>query len=136
MVSFGMYTPFDHHAKELPKVRQCTDTIPARLGLEFGYIVRIRGAKGRTLHFTIDHPPFRNDAGEIAPPFVGEEFISANEYHFFLGDTFWEPLADKVGDWTLTVELDGEQIARKVFHVVAEEEEDDAARDESRTGWP
>lgn len=124
MVSYGRYTPFEKGGKELPKVLEFTTQIPARLGEEFGYILNIRQGRGLTLDFTIEHPPFADGDGNIAPPFTGEMFIDSNEYRFFLGDTIWAPPEDKIGDWTLTTRLNDAEIARKTFHIVMEESED------------
>lgn len=35
----------------------------------------------------------------------------------YLGDTLWEPLENKVGDWRMTLELDERIIADKTFVV-------------------
>ena len=51
------------------------------------------------------------------PPFDGEEYIRSNDWDFYLGDTLWEPLENKVGDWRMTLELDGKIIADKTFTV-------------------
>lgn len=121
--SFGLYTPFERGGKELPKIREFTTEVPARLGVEFGLIVTIRKARGATLRYTIEHPPFRDGDGEIVPPFTGESIVPHSEYDFFLGDTVWEPLADKVGDWTLRLEVDDEIVAEKTFCVFLPEGE-------------
>jgi hypothetical protein len=117
MVSFGLYTSFDPAGDELPKVREFTTNVPAEVGTEFGYILEIRRARGQTLSFTIEHPPFVNDAGQVTPPFDGEQRIPHSEYQFFLGDCIWAPPEDKVGDWTLITRLDGQPIAEKTFTV-------------------
>ena len=96
MVSFGLYTPFDREGRQLPQVVEFTTDVPARLGVEFGYILQIRKVRGETLTFEINHPPFTDDSGNISPPFTGEVRITDNDYRFFLGDTLWEPLEDKL----------------------------------------
>ena len=121
MVSFGRYTPFDKTTKDLPKILEFTTTIPAELGVEFGYILEIKKSRGEKLSFCIDHPPFCDDSGEIAPPFVGEVHVQSSDWRFFLGDTVWLPLDDKLGKWTLTASLMGKEIARKTFTLVAGE---------------
>lgn len=121
MVSYGIYEPFDKQSKELPQIVDFTTTIPARLGVEFGYILSINKARGMTLQFIMEHPPFPNSKGQIAPPFEGEEFVRHNEYRFFLGDTFWLPLEDKVGPWRLITMLEGEVIADKTFNIIPDE---------------
>jgi hypothetical protein len=124
MVSFGRYTPFDKQSDELPRVLEFTTEIPAEVGVEFGYILEIRKARGARLTIRIDHPPFLNEDGEVTPPFTGEQYVRTSDYSFFLGDTVWPPAEDKVGDWTLTTWLDGEQIAKKTFTLVAPDEGD------------
>ncbi|MFW6061856.1 MAG: DUF3859 domain-containing protein [Planctomycetota bacterium] len=123
MVSYGLYTPFDRESEQLPQILEFTDHVPAREGVEFGYILEIRKARGKVLTFRIDHPPFPDKSGETAPPFEGEQRIRAPEWHFFLGDTIWPPVEDKVGDWTLSTWVDGDQVASRTFHVVLNEEQ-------------
>ena len=118
MVSFGRYTPFDKQSDELPRVLEFTTEIPAEVGVEFGYILEIRKARGARLTFRIDHPPFPNETGEVTGPFTGEQYVRTSDYSFFLGDTVWPPAEDKAGDWTLTTWLDGERIGRKTFTLV------------------
>ncbi|MGL5620304.1 MAG: DUF3859 domain-containing protein, partial [Tannerellaceae bacterium] len=47
-----------------------------------------------------------------------------NDWQFFLGDTVWAPIEDKVGTWTLITYLDGKEIARKSFEVYLPNEND------------
>jgi hypothetical protein len=115
MVSFGLYEPFNR--KKLPRLIQFTKEIPVDLDHEFGYILRIRGGKSLKLKFKIDHPEFRDEKGQKAAPFTGEEIINKNDYQFFLGDTFWEPLHNKAGFWELTTWIDGKEVARKGFNM-------------------
>ncbi|MCF7958368.1 MAG: DUF3859 domain-containing protein [Phycisphaerae bacterium] len=118
MVSYGLYTPFEKEAKGLPELMEFSTTIPARLGVEFGYILNIKGGRGELLEFRIDHPPFINaKTGEMAEPFDGEFYVRTSDFNFFLGDTFWEPLEDKKGKWTLTTWWNDQEIAKKVFTV-------------------
>ena len=123
MVSHGIYSAFDKDGKDLPKVREFTTTVPAGIGVEFGYILNIKGARGQRLTFTIVHPPFPDKSGSVAKPFTGEVRVSSSDYSFFLGDTFWEPLCDKVGKWTLSARLRGEVIAEKTFDIEPDEGE-------------
>jgi hypothetical protein len=117
MVSYGLYTPFEKGSKELPHVLEFTETVPARVGVEFGYILEIRKARGATLSYTIEHPPFRDEDGNVIPPFEGDQIINANDYQFFLGDTLWPPVEDKTGEWTLRTAIDGETVAEKTFNI-------------------
>lgn len=125
MQSWGIYSPWDRNDRSLPKIRKFTDTVPAELDIEFGYILHIRGAKGKQIEFIMKHPPFTDDAGNIRPDFEGVHFINSNDWQFFLGDTVWAPIADKCGTWTLITFLDGKEIARKEFHLIFPDENPD-----------
>lgn len=118
--SYGIYTPFDRQSDELPRILVFTREIPARVGVEFGFILSIRKARGERLTFRIDHPPFLNESGEVTPPFEGGMYVRANEYEVFLGDSVWAPVSDKIGTWTITAWLGGEEIAREKFEVVVD----------------
>ncbi len=119
MKSYGIYTKWDRSSKSLPKLIKFTQEIPAELDIEFGYTLIIRGAKGCRITFVMKHPPFCDDNGDVRPDFEGEQFINSNEWYFFLGDTIWEPIDDKCGEWELITYLDGEQIAKMKFDIVA-----------------
>ncbi|MBF0430028.1 MAG: DUF3859 domain-containing protein [Fibrobacteria bacterium] len=117
MTSYGIYSPWDHAKKELPSIKNFFLTVPAQTGIEFGYILNITKAKGRRLTFKIDHPPFKDDKGNIRPPFTGEVFVKTNDWDFFLGDYVWEPIEDKIGEWRLTSYIDNTIIADKTFTI-------------------
>lgn len=123
MVSYGIYRSWDKASKELPVIEQFSEIISARLGIEFGYILKIKKAKGKKLHFCIEHPPFEDDKGEVMPPFVGELFVRTNDWDFFLGDTIWEPVSDKIGPWRLVTTIDGVVLGDKTFSIVADAED-------------
>jgi hypothetical protein len=116
--SCGLYTPLDKGGKDLPKLVRFTDEIPCEPGVEFGYILHIRKGRGMKLTFRIDHPPFVSSDGEPAPPFTGEEYIRSNDWKFFLGDTTWEPIDDKAGDWRIRTWLDGDLVADRTLTLV------------------
>ena len=120
VVNHGMYGGWDRDSKELPTLEKSNDTIPARLEVEFGYILNIKNAKGKVLEFRIEHPPFTDDAGEIALPFVGELYVRTNDWDFFLGDKVWEPVEDKIGDWRLITKIENEILEDRTFSIVAE----------------
>ncbi len=117
LYSYGIYSKWDRSTKELPKLIKITDQIPLELDIEFGYIVQIKGAKGKRIQFKIDHPPFRDETGNIAQPFTGEFFIRTNDYQFFLGDTIWKPIHDKKGEWKITTWLDEKIIIQKSLFI-------------------
>ena len=115
--SFGIYDGWQADAKTLPKIREFTTEIPAEVDIEFGMIVNIKGAKNQKLQFCIDHPGIRNDEGHVRAPFDGEVYVKTNDWDFYLGDTVWEPIDDKCGEWHLSLELAGKVIAEKTFLV-------------------
>ncbi len=116
--SYGIYTKFDSQSKQLPKIQEFTTEIPAVVGIEFGFILEISKGKGEKMEFKIDHPPFNNSQGQVAPPFEGEFYVRNNYYEFFLGDTIWEPVEDKVGPWRLRIFHNRAAVADKTFDIV------------------
>jgi hypothetical protein len=118
LYSYGEYSTWDRESREIPKLVSIAETIPAEIGTEFGYVLKIKRGKGEKLTFRIDHPPFTDDQGELRPPFTGEQYIQSNTYEFFLGDCIWEPLEDKLGKWTMTTYLNGKMIAQKTLNLV------------------
>lgn len=115
LYSYGIYEPWNRSSKEIPKLKTITTRIPVVPEIEFGYVLKIKKAKGSLISFTIHHPPFLNENGETSPPFTGEEYINSNDWSFYLGDTVWPPYEDKAGEWELITWLDGKEIARKSF---------------------
>ncbi len=118
LFSYGIYSKWDRQSKALPKLQKITDKIPLIEDIEFGYVVKIKGAKGKRIEFIIHHPPFRDKNGDIAKPFTGEYFVNSNDYEFFLGDTIWKPINDKKGEWTLVTKMDGKLLYKKSFYVI------------------
>ena len=119
--SWGIYDRFERG--QIPRIREFTDTIPAAVGTEFGYVLHITGGKGSMLDFRIEHPPFRDSDGKVMKPFVGQQPITSNEFDFFLGDVIWEPWHDKVGPWILHTWHDGQLLERKALLMVAPEDD-------------
>ena len=117
MRSCGIYTDWDKDSKELPRFREATHRVPAEIGVEFGFIVDIRGAKNQELAYCIDHPGILDAEGNRRPPFDGTVYVKQNDWKFFLGDTIWEPVEDKLGKWRLTLELDGKTVADETFEL-------------------
>jgi len=120
LYSYGIYSRWERSSKELPRLMDITDRIPVQPDIEFGYILKIIGAKGKKLEFCIEHPPFQDANGNPAPPFKGEYFINSNNYEFFLGDTVWEPYEDKAGTWLLSTWMDGKLLAEKKLTLYVE----------------
>jgi hypothetical protein len=119
LYSYGEYSRWDRASREIPKLINITETIPAEIGTEFGYVLKIKRGKGEKLTFRIDHPPFKDEQGQVRPPFDGEQYIQSNDFEFFLGDCIWEPLEDKLGKWTMTTYLNGKIVAEKTLKLVA-----------------
>ena len=115
--TWGIYTQWDRSSKELPKVVEVTTSIPADVDIEFGFVVNIRGAKNEKLSYSIAHPGILDDNGNRRSPFTGSVYVKTNDWNFFLGDTIWEPITDKLGDWHLSLELNGGVVAEKTFEV-------------------
>ena len=117
IVSYGKYSNWDRESRDLPELIDLAEEVKAEIGIEFGMIIEIFKAKGRYLDFTIDHPPFKDKHGNIEPSFEGTYQIRNNPYSFFLGDTIWEPVEDKKGPWTMTVYMDGIELASKTIEL-------------------
>ncbi|MCU4177364.1 DUF3859 domain-containing protein [Carboxylicivirga sp. N1Y90] len=113
LYSYGIYSRWERESKQLPKLVEITTQITIKPDIEFGYVIKIKGAKGKKLVYEIDHPLFKDKHGNIEAPFVGEVYVNSNDYEFFLGDTVWEPYEDKAGEWKLSTWMDDELIAYK-----------------------
>ena len=118
LYSYGEYEQWDRNNNDIPKLIDITETIKCKIGTEFGYVLKINGAKGKILDYRIDHPSFKDESGKVAPPFTGTIRIYKNYYEFFLGDSIWEPIEDKMGNWILTTWIDNEIVARKTLRMV------------------
>ena len=121
MRSYGIYQQWDADAKELPRIVEFTTEIPAEIEIEFGFIVNIKGAKNKELYYCIDHPGILDANGNRRDPFDGTVYVKKNDWQFYLGDTIWMPIDDKLGDWKMWIELDGYVVAEKTFEVFAVE---------------
>ena len=121
--TFGIYTTWDKESKDLPKITEIATIVPATIDIEFGFIVNIKWAKNQQLRYCIDHPGILDADGNRRPPFDGFVFVKTNDWDFYLGDTIWEPITDKLGDWRMTVELDGRVVAEKTFEVIRNEDD-------------
>ena len=119
--TYGIYTKWDSDSKDLPKVAELTTSVRAVVDVEFGFVVNIRGAKNQKVRYCIDHPGILDAAGERRPPFDGVVYVKTNDWDFYLGDTIWDPITDKLGQWHMFVELDGQVVAEKTFELYNEE---------------
>lgn len=118
IINFGRYAQWDRGSKELPEFIDLTTSIKAEIDVEFGMIVEILQGKGRFLEYTIEHPPFMDEEGDVALPFTGSYQIRSNPYRFFLGDTIWAPVEDKRGDWNLILKIEGKVVAKKTLSLL------------------
>ncbi|MFV0291678.1 MAG: DUF3859 domain-containing protein [Mangrovibacterium sp.] len=119
LYSYGEYSPWEKGNKSLPKLISITNTVSVDIGTEFGYVLRIKQAKGSKINFRIIHPPCNDEHGKPIGDLCGEIYVNSNDYEFFLGDGVWAPLHDKLGDWRLMTYLDGEIIADKTLKLIA-----------------
>lgn len=117
-VSYGLYDRFDPSGKGLPRVVEFTTAVPPEVGREFGYVLKIRGGRGLTIEFEIDHPRVPDADGAVMEPFRGREFVRSSEFEFFLGDALWGPVEWMVGEWRLTTWLEGKRVHRRTFEVM------------------
>lgn len=115
--TFGIHSRWDSNSKELPRLIDVTTDVPAEIDIEFGFVVNIKNAKNKEMHFCINHPGIRDSAGKRRSPFDGSVYVKTNDWDFYLGDTVWEPIDDKIGDWHMWLEIDGAVIAEKTFTV-------------------
>jgi hypothetical protein len=124
MRTWGIYSQWDSVSKQLPKIVQVTTCVPAEVDIEFGFVVNVKGAKNQELEYCIDHPGILDDAGNRRAPFTGTVYVKTNDWDFFLGDTIWNPIDDKLGEWRLTLEMGGTSVAEKSFDVFLPKERD------------
>ncbi len=118
IISFGKYTSWDSTEKNLPALEVLAGRLPAELDLEFGMIVEIRQGKGRFINYLIDHPPFRDERGDLVPPYTGEHHIRSNPEKFFLGDCILKPANDKKGRWTFKIKFEDILLAEKEIEII------------------
>jgi hypothetical protein len=115
--NFGIYKGFSANSKTLPKLASCTQRVIAEVDVEFGLILRAKQAKGEVIHWCIDHPNICDKRGRPMAKFEGKEYIRNNDWQFYLGDTLWLPLEDKLGDWHMYFSFKGEVVVEKTFEV-------------------
>lgn len=116
--SYGIYQRWSGRARDVPQVIRFTDTIPAQVGIEFGYVLHVVGGHGIALDWRIEHPPFPGPDGKPSPAFTGTFHVRGRDFTFFLGDTVWDPWQDKCGPWTLITTHAGHEVARRTLLLV------------------
>ena len=121
MRTYGIYTQWESKSRTLPKICEVTTKVNAVVDIEFGFIVNVTGAKNHELYYCIDHPGILDDQGKQRPPFDGVVYIKKNDWDFYLGDTIWEPIHDKIGNWRMWLELEGKVVAEQTFEILAGE---------------
>jgi len=116
--SYGTYAPWDGQKGDVPKILKIGTKVLFHPEVEFGLVLNIKGGKGIKLDFRVIHPPFKGTDGKPAPDFVGEHYVNANTWQFFLGDTVWEPFEDKIGTWQFIISYEGQIIADKRLELI------------------
>lgn len=116
--TYGVYTHWAADSKELPHIQEFTTQVQAYVGVEFGFVMNVKGGRNHKLHFCIDHPGILGDDGRRRRPFQGEVYVKGNDWNFYLGDTIWEPIADKLGRWHMSVTMAGKTVAEKTFELL------------------
>ncbi len=134
ITSFGIYDTWNEKSKDLPKVKKFTTDVPAEIDVEFGFIINIKKGKGKKITFCIYHPDIPDKQGNIMPPFTDDVYIRDNNWNFYLGDTIWEPVHSKLGDWRMTIECEGHLLADKTF-TINEPDEFSGAKFWKRAGY-
>ena len=117
MKTYGIHSQWQIKSKDLPIIQQFTTDIPAEIDIEFGFIVNIKKARGAKIRFCIAHPGILDAEGNVRMPFTGEVHVTNNDWDFYLGDTVWPPIADKCGNWRITIELGSKILADKTFNI-------------------
>ena len=119
--SYGVYSNWDAKTKLLPRIEEFTTRVPATIDIEFGFIINMKWAKNSELDYCIDHPGILDANGKRRAPFDGSVYVKTNDWDFYLGDTIWKPIKDKLGPWKMSVEMDGTLVAEKTFEIYAAE---------------
>ena len=120
---YGIYQSWDKLGKGLPKIKEVTLYIPAIIDIEFGLTISVKGGKGIKLDWCIDHPQITDKKGREMSPFTGREFVKNNDWDFYLGDTIWAPVQDKVGPWHIYLQHDNDIVIEKTFEISLEDDD-------------
>lgn len=116
--SYGTYKEWDRNSGDIPKLVKIDEEVTFHPEVEFGLVLNIKAGKGIKLTFRVIHPKFNDSNGQPAADFVGEHYVNANTWQFFLGDTVWEPYEDKLGLWRFIIYHDDKVIADKTLDIV------------------
>ncbi|WP_176440852.1 DUF3859 domain-containing protein [Oceanicola sp. 22II-s10i] len=102
-----------------PRVDFQTDVVPGELGLGFGMRFRFEDGHGvRMGRVIITHPPFGN------PPVTRESYSITveSDVSSMTQFDFDDDYEIQYGTWTLAIEVDGEILLSRDFHVVPKEQ--------------
>jgi len=119
--SYGIYEMWGGNSRTLPKISKVTTLVPAQIDIEFGLTISVKKAKGICLNWCIEHPNITDKLGHPMPAFEGQEYVRNNDWTFYLGDTIWAPIEDKVGDWHMYLLYNEQVIAEKTFEVTLDD---------------
>ncbi|MDA3852985.1 MAG: DUF3859 domain-containing protein [Bacteroidales bacterium] len=118
--SYGTYKEWNRDSTAIPKLVKIAEKVIFHPDVEFGLVLDIKGGKGQKLVFRIIHPEFNDAEGNSATDFTGEHYVNANTWKFFLGDTVWEPYADKLGLWRFIIDAKGKTVVDISLNIVKE----------------
>lgn len=116
--SYGTYDQWNRDSSDIPKITKIDETVIFHPDVEFGLVLSIKGGKGLKLNFRVEHPKFNGPDGKPAQDFLGEHYVNANTWQFFLGDTVWEPYGNKLGRWRFIIKCEGKVIVDKTLNLV------------------
>lgn len=116
--SYGTYKKWDRDSGDIPKLLKIDKKVIFHPDVEFGLILDIKGGKGVKLDFRVIHPEFNDAEGKPANDFIGEHYINANTWKFFLGDTVWEPYEDKLGLWRFIINAEGKTVVDITLDII------------------
>lgn len=118
--SYGTYDQWNRDSDDIPKILKISNQVIFSTDVEFGLVLSIKGGKGVKLDFVVIHPKFNGSDGLPASDFVGDHYVNANTWHFFLGDTVWEPYEDKLGLWRFIIKYEEKIIIDKTLELIPE----------------
>jgi hypothetical protein len=64
-------------------------------------------------------------------PFEGNVIVRNNDWKFYLSDTIWLPVDDKVGEWHMYIQYNNSVVAEQKFEVTL----DDLGSQNERMFW-
>lgn len=116
--SYGTYDQWNRDSSDIPKIIRINKEVIFDPEVEFGLVLSIKGGKGLKLTFRVIHPEFNDADGNPAADFIGEHYVNANTWEFFLGDTVWEPFEDKLGPWRFIIKAEDKVIVDQTLEII------------------